>query len=116
MLDKITISSCPVLDSYLYTYVIGGQVQIRWAGLSWYWPNAQPDLPIETICQISIASDTKPSLPIRNLPILISQEGPNLPKSANWVPAHLVPAHWEPANHNTAHNAITCTIYPLQNV
>ena len=56
--------------------------------MSWHWPNAQPDLPIETICQISIASESKPSLPI-----LISQEGPNLPKSANWVPAHYVPAH-----------------------
>ena len=43
--------------------------------------NANPDLP-ETVYQISIASDAKPSLPNRNLPILIPPEGPNQPKSA----------------------------------
>ena len=61
----------PVLELLPLAVVSGGQVQIRWAGLAWHWPNAKPNLPIGTICPVNIARNAKPSLPIENLPIKI---------------------------------------------
>ena len=35
-LMMIELMMTPVLESYHYANVIGGQVQIRWAGLTWH--------------------------------------------------------------------------------
>ena len=53
-----------VLESYHYLNVIGGQVQIWWAGLAWHWSNAKPNLTIGTTYLVIIAKNAKPGLPI----------------------------------------------------
>ena len=72
-----------VLESLPLAVVSGGQVQIRWAGLAWHWPNAKPNLPIGTICPVNIARNAKPSLPIENLPIKILPNHTNQTFSKN---------------------------------
>ena len=58
----------PVLESLLLAVVSGGQVQIRWAGLAWRWPNAKPNLTSGTKLLVNIARNAKLSLPIMILP------------------------------------------------
>ena len=65
------VSMIPVLESLPLAVVSGGQVQIRWAGLAWHWPNAKPNLTIGTKCLVNIARNAKQSLAIQSLPIMI---------------------------------------------
>ena len=70
----------PVVESYLFVYVIGGQVQIRWAlqgqspavtGQVLLGIGEKPNHHIGTKCLVNIARNAKPSLPIQNLPIML---------------------------------------------
>ena len=58
----------PVLELLPLAVVSGGQVQIRWAGLAWRWPNAKPNLTSGTKLLVNIARNAKLSLPIMILP------------------------------------------------
>ena len=53
----------PVLESLPLVVGSGGQVQIRWAGLAWRWPNAKPNLTIGTKMLVNVARNAKLSLP-----------------------------------------------------
>ena len=53
----------PVLESLPLAVGSGGQVQIRWAGLAWRWPNAKPNLTIGTKILVNVARNAKLSLP-----------------------------------------------------
>ena len=57
-----------VLELLPLAVVSGGQVQIRWAGLVWRWPNAKPNLTSGTKLLVNIARNAKLSLPIMILP------------------------------------------------
>ena len=74
---------CPVLESLPLTTVSGGQVQLRWAGLAWRWPNAKPNLTSGTKLLVDIARNAKLSLPIMILP-----ENAKPQESAHQEPAH----------------------------
>ena len=79
----------PVLESLPLAVGSGGQVQIRWAGLAWRWPNAKPNLTIGTKCLVNITKNAKQSLSFQNhyLPITLPE------KAKPQEYAHLEPAH-----------------------
>ena len=78
----------PVLESLPLAVGSGGQVQIRWAGLAWLWPNAKPNLTIRTKNLVNIARHAKLSLSIQNLPIMVLPVNAKPHESAHQEPVH----------------------------
>ena len=83
--------------------VSGGQVQIRWAGLAWRWPNAKPNLTSGTKLLVNIARNAKLSLPIMILP-----ENAKPQESAHQESAHQEPTYIEPACVTCTHQTDAC--------